>query len=170
VLHLASACSLECSTSAKNSQLGIQINSIQHGFRLLSFRHGLWFLGNSSAVLLGGVIAWGIGHIEGELHDWQYLFIVLGAITSAWGILMLFLLPDSPSTARFLTPDERTAAVERVRENRTAVSTGEFKMSQAMEAFRDPQAWLLSINMFGSMLVNSGLSAVSFPTTFTFPN
>ena len=111
------------------------------------------------------MIAWGIGHIDSELYDWQYLFIILGVITSTWGILMLFLLPDSPGTAHFLTPDERTAAVERVRENRTAVSTGDFKMAQAMEAFRDPQAWLLCINMFGSMLVNSGLSAVRVPTT-----
>lgn len=73
---------------------------------------------------------------------------------------MLLLLPDSPSTAKFLTQDERILAVQRLKENRTAVTTGKFKWYQVWAAFTDVQVWLLCINMFGSMLVNSGLSAV----------
>ncbi|EXJ79965.1 hypothetical protein A1O3_08251 [Capronia epimyces CBS 606.96] len=122
-------------------------------------RHGLWFLGNSTAATFGGLVAWGIGHLNGSLAKWQYLFLILGALTSAWGVVMLYVLPDTITNARFLTQDERTVAIERVKGNRTAVSDWTFKWSQMWEALCDIQVWLLCLNMLGSMLVNSGLIA-----------
>ncbi|KAL2817550.1 putative allantoate permease [Aspergillus granulosus] len=149
--------------------LGMLEASIAPGFSYITgmfykrdeqpLRHGIWYLGNSAAGLFGGVLAWGIGHIDGELHPWQYLFIIFGCMTTAWGLILLAFLPDAPNKAPFLTPEERLLAVERTSETRQKVDGKEFKMYQVWEALRDPQAWLLCTNMLGCMLVNSGFSA-----------
>lgn len=83
---------------------------------------------------------------------------------------MLSVLPDSPKNAHFLTPDERIAAIERVNENRTAVSDWKFKHYQVWEALWDLQVWLLCLNMLGSMIVNSGLIAVSTKRHYDYVN
>ncbi|KAK6829147.1 hypothetical protein RU639_003244 [Aspergillus parasiticus] len=52
----------------------------------------------------------------GGLQGWQWLFIVTGCITMAWGMLGLFIIPDSPSITRalWLTKSERKTAVDRM--------------------------------------------------------
>ncbi|KAF7594457.1 hypothetical protein BBP40_009279 [Aspergillus hancockii] len=52
----------------------------------------------------------------GGLHGWQWLFIVTGCITIAWGMLGLLVIPDSPSITRalWLTKQERRIAVDRM--------------------------------------------------------
>ncbi|KAB8243670.1 major facilitator superfamily domain-containing protein [Aspergillus flavus] len=52
----------------------------------------------------------------GGLQGWQWLFIVTGCITMAWGMLGLFIIPDSPSITRalWLTKTERKIAVDRM--------------------------------------------------------
>lgn len=117
--------------------------------------------GNSFAGLFGGVLAYGIGHIQARLYSWQYLFIILGSATSACGIALYWLLPDGPDTAWFLSPMERVTAVERTKDAHQKAGSKEFQMYQVWEALKDLQSWLLSLNMLGCMLVNSGLSAVS---------
>ncbi|KAJ5671983.1 hypothetical protein N7507_001110 [Penicillium longicatenatum] len=149
--------------------LGIMESSVAPGFSFLTgkfykreeqpLRHGIWYLGNSFAGLIGGVLANGIGHINAKLYSWQYLFIILGSATSACGIALFWLLPDGPDTAWFLSPMERVTAVERTKDAHQTTGSKEFQMYQVWEALKDPQSWLLSLNMLGCMLVNSGLSA-----------
>ncbi|KAJ5710448.1 hypothetical protein N7488_004604 [Penicillium malachiteum] len=149
--------------------LGMLEASVAPGFSFLTgtfykrkeqpLRHGVWFLGNSFAGLLGGVVSYGIGHIQDRLYTWQYLFIIFGSATSAIGIAMFWTLPDGPENAWFLSPEERLTAVERTKDTHRKPGSKEFQVSQALEAFKDPQAWLLSLNMLGCMLVNSGFIA-----------
>jgi hypothetical protein len=90
------------------------------------------------------------------------LFLILGAITSTYGLILLALLPDSPAKAIFLKPNERAIAVQRTLKNKTGVmDTGVFKWSQALQAIKDPQTWLLVVNSFASNLANGGLTSVS---------
>lgn len=62
-------------------------------------RIGWWstFLGLANS--FGGLLAFAIGHIHGPLASWQYQFIIVGAISSAWGLFMFFALAEGPSTA-----------------------------------------------------------------------
>lgn len=63
------------------------------------FRYRLWFLGNGMTSMLGGLLAYAIGHIDSGLAAWRYLFLIFGAVTALWGCVMFFLLPDTlPST------------------------------------------------------------------------
>lgn len=72
---------------------------------------------------------------------------------------MLLLLPDSPSTARFLSKEERLVAVARVLDNKTGVVSREFKRAQMIEAFKDPKTWFLVAYIFCVNLPNGGLTA-----------
>lgn len=45
-------------------------------------------------------------------------------------ILVRFLFPDSPSNAWFLTPEERSKVVQRIKENQTGLENKRFKKHQ----------------------------------------
>lgn len=121
----------------------------------------IWFIGNGIANVVSGVIAYGIGRAHTSLQPWRLLFLVLGAVTFFWGIVLLFLLPDSPSKARFLTPEERVIALHRTLENKTGVMDEDtFKLSQMWEALRDPQAWFLALYQFCVNIPNGGVTSV----------
>ena len=124
----------------------------------------LWFVGNSVANTVSGLLAYGIGQAKSSLAPWRLLFIILGAITCAWGILLFVFLPDSPSKARFLKAEERAIALHRTLENKTGVmDEGTFKIGQMFDALKDPQAWLLALYMFSVNIPNGGTTAVKDP-------
>tara|TARA_R110002060_G_scaffold17498_4_gene24312 strand:+ start:850 stop:1164 length:315 start_codon:yes stop_codon:yes gene_type:complete len=86
--------------------------------------------------------------------------LIYGAATVFFGAILFFALPSHPSTAYFLTEDEQKLAVHRVRGNGSK-KTGKYKKSQIIEAFKDPQAWLLTMNTFCVNVATGGLSGVS---------
>lgn len=121
-----------------------------------------WFIGNCVANIIGGVVAYGIGHASSSLQSWRLLFLALGAITSGYSVLLFFVLPDSPATASFLTPTERTIAVQRTLKNKTgAADASEFDWCQVLDTVKDPQAWIMVFYTFCVNLANGGLTSVS---------
>lgn len=120
-----------------------------------------WFFGNCLAALLGGLVSYGIGHISSSIASWKLLFIILGAVTSAYGLLLLAFLPDSPARALFLREKERAIAVHRTLENKTGVMDfGSFRWNQARQAVLDPQTWFLFLSTIACNLANGGLTTV----------
>jgi predicted MFS family arabinose efflux permease len=109
------------------------------------------------------VVAYGIGNTASSLQSWRLLFLVLGGITSAYAIILFFVLPDSPAKASFLTETERVIAVQRTLKNKTGTveATEVFEWSQVWEAAQDPQAWFLVLYTFCVNLCNGGLTSVS---------
>ncbi|KAJ5559192.1 hypothetical protein N7535_008944 [Penicillium sp. DV-2018c] len=164
--------------------LGVGEASIAPGFALIigmfytraeqPARQAAWFLGNSIAVLLGGLIAYGIGNIHiTSIAQWQLLFLILGAVTSAYGILLFFTLPDSPAKAIFLNRNERAIAVQRTLKNKTGVlDTGKFRWGQVWMAIKDPQTWLLVLYTLCVNFANGGLTSFSaiIISGFGFPH
>ncbi|KAJ5715574.1 uncharacterized protein N7483_012755 [Penicillium malachiteum] len=153
--------------------LGIGEAAIAPGFTLLTgmfytraeqpVRQSAWFFGNCIAVLIGPLIAYGIGNISSApIETWKLMFLILGTITSTYGLVLFCLLPDSPTKAVFLSSNERAIAIQRTLKNKTGVmDNGKFKWSQARDALTDPQVWFLVLNSLISNLCNGGL------TTFT---
>jgi hypothetical protein len=80
----------------------------------------LWFLGNAVANIVSGLIAYGIGTNDPNIA-WKLLFIIVECVTAAYGVFLVFVLPDSPSEAWFLKAHKRKIAVHRTVENRTGV-------------------------------------------------
>ncbi|KAH8672826.1 retrograde regulation protein 2 [Tricladium varicosporioides] len=59
-------------------------------------------------------LAYGITHIKSSWGSWRYLFIIEGIPTIIFAPIVFFLLADSPGTARFLSEEDKTLAVERL--------------------------------------------------------
>ncbi|KZT57446.1 putative MFS allantoate transporter [Calocera cornea HHB12733] len=108
-------------------------------------RIGIWFSFIGVAQIVGGLIAYGLakGDAAGEfsIHGYKVVFLLCGLLTAVFGFLLFFFLPDSPVTARFLTPQEKELAIERIRGNNQGVGNRYFKPYQCWEALKDGKTW-----------------------------
>ncbi|KAL1746307.1 major facilitator superfamily domain-containing protein [Schizophyllum fasciatum] len=136
--------------------LGMCEGSITAGFMIVTsmfytreeqtLRVGYWFLMNGTAQIISGFIAFGSLHIQTRgFAPWQWLMIITGIITLLTAAAFWFMFPDSPTSAWFLTPQERANAVLRIKENQTGVENKQFKMEQLVEALLDPKTWLFAL-------------------------
>ncbi|KAK4628798.1 hypothetical protein CLAFUW4_08257 [Fulvia fulva] len=121
-------------------------------------RMGLWYTANGVGIALGGLLGFGIGNIKGSLPSWKYEFLIIGALCSVWGIVMVVFLPDSPVTAKGLTHREKRIAVERLREDQTGIENKNFKWYQVREAFMDYKLYLFFILGMVCNVPNGGIS------------
>ncbi|KAK7725655.1 hypothetical protein SLS57_003720 [Botryosphaeria dothidea] len=121
-------------------------------------RIGLWYTSLGLGIAGGGVLGYGIGKIKGTLPSWKYEFLIVGALCSAWGVLMFFLLPDSPVSAPLLSLEQRKMAVARLRENQTGIENKQFKLYQLMEAFTDIKVFLFFMIALLQAMVNGGIT------------
>lgn len=64
------------------------------------------------------------------------------------GVVLAIWLPDSPLTARFLSPEDREIAIERIRGNQQSLGHNEYKFYQVKEAFLDPMVSGIRCGLF----------------------
>jgi sugar phosphate permease len=64
------------------------ITSMWYTRRQQPIRMGLWYTANGFGIALGGLLGFGIGHIQGSLPSWKYEFLIIGALCCIWGIVM----------------------------------------------------------------------------------
>ncbi|KAL2070139.1 hypothetical protein VTL71DRAFT_14819 [Oculimacula yallundae] len=103
-------------------------------------------------------LAYGITSIKNSpIETWRLLFIIEGAPTVLIVPVVYFLLPDSPSTAKFLTEDERTAAVERMHTKDTTAKT-KLNWDQVKAGLSDVQSWTHALMHFCCNYSFAGLS------------
>lgn len=92
-------------------------------------------------VAAGGLLGFGIGHIQGALVSWRYEFLVVGALCLGWGVVLLLVLPNSPATCMWLTRDERLIAVARLRGNQVRCSRScdaSTRLTRSADGDREP--------------------------------
>ncbi|KAK7024732.1 MFS transporter, partial [Favolaschia claudopus] len=94
-------------------------------------------------------------------EKWQYIFYILGAVTMAWSFIILFFLPDSPASARFLKPEMRVLAVQRVAANQLGIKNKKFKKEQVWVAVKDIKIWILFSSVFAAAIPNGVVSNFS---------
>ncbi|EKD15036.1 uncharacterized protein L3040_003764 [Drepanopeziza brunnea f. sp. 'multigermtubi'] len=124
-----------------------------------ALRHGLWYGGAPIAMTFGGLLSYAINHITIGMAPWKWLFVLFGAATFLWGIVMLIFLPDSPQHARFLGPEERRQAFARVQGEQHSAYTRKWNNAQVVEALIDPKSWLLCFLAFFLCLPGGGLGS-----------
>ncbi|OJD32097.1 mfs allantoate transporter [Diplodia corticola] len=128
-------------------------------------RTSLWFSMNGAAQILGGPIAYAIGHItRALLPAWKFPFLIFGALTVTWSLVFTLLAAPNPASAsRFLTPRERRIAVARLvvaaNTDGGQLDTRVFRPHQALEAARDVKSWLLVAFTVASNVPNGGVVA-----------
>lgn len=119
----------------------------------------IYYCTNGIATMFGGLIGYAVGNITTGLPKWMYVFLIFGSISIFWGIVSLLVLPDLPSTAKFLTPHERQIAVSRVAANRQGVKNRHFSKYQAIQTVKDPKTWILFVMATGAQVPNSALTS-----------
>lgn len=101
-------------------------------------RMAIWLSANGMATMVGSLLGFGLGHAHNTaLHSWQLIFLTIGLLNIVCGCLFLWLMPDSPSSAKFLTHKQRIVAVQRVADNMIGVKTKHIKLHQAVEVLHD---------------------------------
>lgn len=118
-----------------------------------------YYCTNGIATMFGGLIGYAVGHINSGLPKWMYVFLIFGSLSFAAGIYALLVLPDLPSTAKFLTERERFVAVDRVSKNRQGVKNSKFSTHQAWQTVQDPKTWILFVMAVGAQVPNSALTS-----------
>ncbi|KAH9211772.1 allantoate permease [Leptodontidium sp. 2 PMI_412] len=132
---------------------GMYYKRDEQPFRLLG-----WYSMNGVAIIAGGLFSYGVGHFGGSVALWKYPFLISGALSVTWAVVLWFTLPSNPATAWFLSPEERVIAVARVQQNQTGVESKVFKSEQAIEALLDPKVWLTALST-GSGNILGGVAA-----------
>ncbi len=80
-------------------------------------------------------------------RGWQWLFLLEGIPSVIVGVLVFVLLPNGPRNARWLTPQERDAILERLAEDE-AGKKDLVQRHSFMDAFRDGRVWALAVVYF----------------------
>lgn len=120
---------------------------------------GIWYLGTGTATIMGALVAYGLlFYTNNAFKPWQIMFLIFGLVTIATGIAIFFFLPNNPMTSR-LTHAEKLLAIERLRDNRTGIENKHFKRHQFVQAFRDPQTYLIAVIVTAMDVPNTAISS-----------
>ncbi|RSH93490.1 hypothetical protein EHS25_007846 [Saitozyma podzolica] len=121
-----------------------------------ALRTALWY--NTFAGIFGGILSFAIGHIQGKLAVWRYIFLIYGSVTVLLGIIVVLALPDSPVNAWFLSHDERLRATARLAENQQGQDAKKFNFKHCVEAVRQPRYWVVLIFVLAQSITNAGIT------------
>ncbi|KAF9321721.1 hypothetical protein BG003_000102 [Podila horticola] len=116
-----------------------------------SFRIAIFLCFNILAGAFGGLLAAAISHLNGKLglQGWQWIFVIEAIPTILLAVLTWFVMTPSPSTAKFLTTDERIYASNRILMECDVLPTASASWRQTREALTDYRIWLICLaNMF----------------------
>lgn len=121
--------------------------------------------------LFGAAIQYGLDGFLG-LYSWQWLFILEGTATVGLSVFAMFILPDFPSTTKWLSEREKAIAMYRLRESSGSLDEKRGSILAGLRmAVTDYKVWLLTAIM---LMKTSAAAVVSFiPTlvaTFAFSN
>jgi MFS family permease len=114
---------------------------------------------NGAATMIGALLGYGLGHVDSpHIKTWQLIFLVIGLVNFVWAWVFLWVMPDSPSTAKFLTHKQRIVAIDRIAGNMIGVKTKKFEMGQALEAVMDVKVHCLMLIGLACGVINGGVS------------
>ncbi|MEO6041887.1 MAG: MFS transporter [Croceibacterium sp.] len=115
----------------------------------------IYILGALAGVVIGALSPWLLS-LDGArgLHGWQWLFLVEGLPAVLVGVLVLFMLPESPDSARWLDADDK-AWIARALAN-DAEAHGPADAHGVLAALRHPQVWRLGL--FGFLTIGTAIT------------
>ncbi|OJJ73480.1 hypothetical protein ASPBRDRAFT_174185 [Aspergillus brasiliensis CBS 101740] len=111
------------------------------------YRVALFFSAASLAGAFGGILAWGIAHMDGVggYSGWRWIFILEGLLTVLMSIGAYFWVYNYPATAEFLTPEERQFIQFRLKNDNDSTRDEQFTWSAVFDAFKDIKVWLYGL-------------------------
>ncbi|KAJ4986961.1 vitamin H transporter [Stagonosporopsis vannaccii] len=141
----------------------LYILSLFYTRKEIATRVSILYAGNIFAVSFAGLIAaatFATLDNKHDMHGWQWLFIIEGVVTIGVAVVCIFLLPDEPLTTRWLTPEQRQLAHDRIQRDTVGLESSKGVKAGFLQALRDPRLYLLVF------MQNMHLSATSFNQFF----
>ncbi|KAL4072328.1 MFS nicotinic acid transporter Tna1 [Scleroderma citrinum] len=125
----------------------------------LMYRIALFTGAAAAAGAFSGLLAYGIGFMNklGGLQGWSWIFIIEGLITMLIGFIGILVLVDYPSTAIFLTTEERRFVEEQRTLNIDDEEEGTV-LQRVLSAGADWQVWTLGFVLMSFMTPAYGIT------------
>ncbi|KAL4904624.1 hypothetical protein BDW74DRAFT_168238 [Aspergillus multicolor] len=118
----------------------------------IALRTGYLFSSAALAGACGGLLAYGIGFMDGVsgLKGWRWILIIEGIPTVLIGVATWFFLADDPETAYYLNAEERALVVKvRSRHFGHTASAQKFHWADVKEGASDWRIYAFCIAQFG---------------------
>ncbi|CAO3654040.1 unnamed protein product [Cunninghamella echinulata] len=141
----------------------IMIISIMYRRREQAGRIGTVYICNGIAMSVGGLIGYGIGHLDmvHGLRGWKWIMIILGVVTIAFGFFCFFFLIDNPDSKHISSSDEVKAIItERILDN-AVVRTKEIKTKHMIESLKEPRFYCFVLTSMFISFQNGALTSFS---------
>lgn len=131
-----------------------------------TLRNSFWNAMNGLTQVVGSLLTYGLGHIKSRsndnkshsLYSYQIIFMFCGLITVAYGVLILWLMPDSPMEAKYLKQREKIIATRRLRANQQGIASRQWKWEHVAETARDPKTYLWFLIIVSISIPSGGIS------------
>ena len=104
----------------------------------------------AASVIGAPLSGWLLG-FNGILHGWQWMLLLEGLPSLALGVAVLWLLPDRPATAPWLSAKEKNILEARLADDRRR-DTGKHTMSGFWEMLADKWIWIFIIPDFSIVI------------------
>jgi MFS family permease len=127
-------------------------------------RMSIFYAAASLSGAFSGLLAFAIEKMDGVagFAGWKWIFILEGLAPVAVSLILYFLLPDDPGTARFLNPQERKFATSRLSQDlgqdRTT-NADKINSEQIKAGFSDWRVWVAVMPLMGSAIGTYGFTA-----------
>ncbi|KAJ6613320.1 MFS general substrate transporter [Mycena sp. CBHHK59/15] len=125
-----------------------------------SWRVAIFFGGAALAGAFGGILAFGIGKMDGVggRKGWEWIFIIEGVLTVACSCLAYLVVPTWSHQATFLTEPERERLLARLHADSDAANQEKFEWFFVFQAFTDHLVWAYALLFHGFAFVLYSLS------------
>lgn len=118
-------------------------------------RYSFFFSSTCLAGAFGGLIAYGVHHLDGKhnIAGWSWIFIIEGAMTAFIALLLFFGVSDFPEDARWLKENERAFLKAKL-----ALDVGESahdvqtSFKDYLNVFREWKVWVAGLMYFGCII------------------
>lgn len=125
----------------------LYILSIFYTRKELATRISILYSGNILATAFAGLIFAGIQYgMDGTagIKAWRWLFILQGVVTFVIAAVACFTLPDEPLNTRWLTPEERQLAHDRVNRDTVGAEEKSGAWEGLKQCCKDPKVWVFA--------------------------
>ncbi|KAL2870975.1 MFS general substrate transporter [Aspergillus lucknowensis] len=138
--------------------------SFFYGRRELGLRCGMFVSAAPLANTFAGALAYGITSGHSKLANWRLLFLVEGVPSCLAAVLAWCFLPDHPSSAWFLTEEEKDVARARsLRRSGESERVGGVNWKELGQTLLDAKPWITALMYFSCNVSFSSLP-VFLPT------
>lgn len=121
-------------------------------------RMAAWYSSAAISGAFSGLLSYGIFRIKSHLKGWQILFLLEGGLTLLTALISVLVLPPHPTKCKFLTKEEKKAAVMRLLKDASYKVNAPWDWNEVFLPLKD---WKFYVWMAYALCYGTGASTAS---------